>query len=220
MLSGTENFGRSQIVVEARKTKPKQNPSDSTWQKGKMKASKNSLSLIATAEAQRLARPHSLPQRLTSSGFAWLGSVTLAVALLSLSYSARAAGFVPFGEGTLASGQIVSMFQVTFDPGESFPWHFHPGPLWGVIVSGTLTEDEGCGTALNTYVAGSAFSETPGRVHRVFNFGTVPVVINFTAILPPCYANYNNAILVQEPRCEGKSGESHLEKIPDCPEAP
>jgi hypothetical protein len=108
------------------------------------------------------------------------------------------------------------MFQVTFAPGEAFPWHFHPGPLWGVIVSGTLTEDEGCGTALNVYPAGSAFSETPGRVHRVFNNGTEPVVINFTTVVPPCYANYNSTIFVDGPRCEGNSGRSHLEKIPPC----
>ena len=117
----------------------------------------------------------------------------------------------------MPSGQIVSMFQVTFDPGESFPWHFHTGPLWGVIVSGTLTEDEGCGTPLNVYPTGSAFSETPGRVHRVFNYGTVPVVINFTSIAAPCYANYNITIFVDGPNCEGASGRAHLEKIPACP---
>ena len=143
------------------------------------------------------------------------GTLLLALGLLSANI-ARAFDFVPFGEGTLASGNIVSMFQVTFEPGESFPWHFHPGPLWGVIVSGTLTEDEGCGTALNVYPAGSAFSETPGRVHRVFNYGTEPVVINFAAVLPPCYANYNNSIFVDGPRCEGNSGRSHLERIPPC----
>jgi len=143
------------------------------------------------------------------------GTLLLALGLLSANI-ASAFDFVPFGEGTLPTGEIVSMFQVTFAPGESFPWHFHPGPIWGVIVSGTLTEDEGCGTALNVYPAGSAFSETPGRVHRVFNYGTEPVVINFAAVLPPCYANYNNAIFVDGPRCEGTSGRSLLEKIPPC----
>ena len=127
------------------------------------------------------------------------GTLLLALGLLSANI-ASAFDFVPFGEGTLPSGQIVSMFQVTFAPGESFPWHFHPGPIWGVIVSGTLTEDEGCGTALNVYPAGSAFSETPGRVHRVFNYGTEPVVINFAAVFPPCYANYNSSIFVATDR--------------------
>jgi quercetin dioxygenase-like cupin family protein len=143
------------------------------------------------------------------------GALLLALGLLSANV-ASAFDFVPFGEGTLPNGNIVSMFQITFAPGESFPWHFHPGPLWGVIVSGSLTEDEGCGTALNVYPAGSAFSETPGRVHQVFNYGTEPVVINFAAVLPPCYANYNNSIFVDGPRCEGNSGRSHLERIPPC----
>jgi quercetin dioxygenase-like cupin family protein len=143
------------------------------------------------------------------------GTLLLALGLLSANM-ASAFDFVPFGEGTLPNGKIVSMFQVTFAPGESFPWHFHPGPIWGVIISGTLTEDEGCGTALKVYSAGDAFSETPGRVHRVFNYGTEPVVINFAGVFPPCYANYNSSLFVDGPRCEGTSGRSHLEKIPPC----
>jgi quercetin dioxygenase-like cupin family protein len=145
------------------------------------------------------------------------GCIVILIGALFSSFSAAALDFVPLGEGTLPSGQIVSMYQVTFDPGESFPWHFHPGSLWGIIISGTLTEDEGCGTSLNIYPAGTAFSETPGRVHRVFNFGAVPVVINFATVMPSCYGNYHDAILVESPECEGTSGQSHLEKIPSCP---
>ena len=144
------------------------------------------------------------------------GGAALAAAL-SWSHSAEAATFTPLGEGALPSGELVQSFQFTLDPGESVPWHFHPGPLYGIIVSGTLTEDEGCGSDLNVYKAGSAFSETPGRVHRVFNYGTEPVTIVFTAIVPACYRNYNSTILVPDgPRCEGQSGKSHLEKIPPC----
>jgi len=149
--------------------------------------------------------------------FTWLGCAGILITGLLSTQSTAAFSFVPFGEGTLPSGQIVSMYQVTFDPGESFPWHFHLGPLWGIIVSGTLTEDEGCGTALNVYPAGTAFAEIPSRVHRVFNFGAVPVVINFATIMPSCDGNYHDAILVDGPSCEGDSGQSHLEKIPPCP---
>src|SRR5438552_17111310 len=87
------------------------------------------------------------------------GALLLALGLLSANI-ASAFDFVPFGEGTLANGHIVSMFQVTFAPGESFRWHFYQGRLWVVIVSGTLAEGEGCGTAVYVYLAGSAFSET------------------------------------------------------------
>src|SRR5437868_8331711 len=62
------------------------------------------------------------------------GTLLLALGLLSANI-ARAFDFVPFGEGTLPSGKIVSMFQLTFAPAESFPCHFPPGPLAGVLVS-------------------------------------------------------------------------------------
>jgi len=130
--------------------------------------------------------------------------------------SARAFDFVPLGEGALPSGDLVQNFQFTIGLGKSVPWHFHPGRIFGVIVSGTLTEDEGCGQTMHEIKAGSAFAETPGRVHRVFNFGAEPVVIIFTFSVPPCYPNYSGTIFVDAPRCEGRSGKSHLEKIPPC----
>src|SRR5438105_5708957 len=183
--------------------------------KRKVKVNKETGSINTNAGTHDSGRGAAHTNGCLQPWFTRLGCLSLTTGLL-WSQSANAFNFVPLGEGTLSSGKIVSMFQVTFDPGESFPWHFHPGPLWGVIVGGTLTEDEGCGTGLNTYAAGSAFSETPGRVHRVFNYGTVPVVINFTAIVSACYSNYNSTILVAGPRCEGSSGRSLLEKIPTC----
>src|SRR5207237_6879836 len=78
------------------------------------------------------------------------------------------------------------------------------------------TQDEEREKLLNLAPADIAFSETPALSNRVFNYETEPVVINFAAVLPPCYANYNNAIFVDGPRCEGTSGRSHLEKIPPC----
>jgi len=61
---------------------------------------------------------------------------------------------------------------------------------------------------------GSAFFEETGKVHQVFNYGTVPVVIIVTFIVPPAYADYTGQISVDGPRCEGKSGRSHLESPP------
>ena len=146
---------------------------------------------------------------------AWLLGIS-ATALLAWGQAALAFDFLPLGEGKLPTGEIVSMFQVTFAPGESFPWHFHPGRLLGVVTTGTLTEDVGCSSPMEVHPAGSAFSEKPGAVHRVFNFGTVPVVINFTAIVPSCYGGYNSTILVTGPTCEGDSDRSRLEKVPPC----
>lgn len=98
------------------------------------------------------------------------------------------------------------------------PWHYHTGPGWGTIISGTLTEDEGYGTELNIYPAGSAFSEIPGRVHRVFNYGTVQAVFSWVEVYPAC-DTHQGTIFVNGPRCLGNSGRSRLEPIPDCDDA-
>ena len=128
---------------------------------------------------------------------------------------ALALSIAPISQGTLPGGQIVSVVQINLDPGDTVPWHYHTGPGWGTIVAGTLTEDEGCGKALSTFAAGSSFSEIPGKVHRVFNFGTALVVIIWVEIYPGCDPNAGT-IFVDGPRCKGNSGKSHLEKIPDC----
>ena len=180
-------------------------------QKGKMKYNNIITSELDNTNGAGTKRSTILKACLKVFGGAALATV------LGWSYSSGAATFVPLGVGALPSGELVESFQFTLNPGESVPWHFHPGPLYGIIVSGTLTEDEGCGSDLNVFKAGSAFSERPGRVHRVFNFGTDPVTIVFTGIFPACYGNYNITLFVPDgPRCEGDSGKAHLEKIPAC----
>ena len=144
-----------------------------------------------------------------------LASTALLATLVGgLPSAAKALGFVPLGEGALPSGNLVQNFQFTIYPGESVPWHYHPGIIYGVIVSGTLTADTGCGAPVQNISAGFAFSEDSGKVHQVFNYGTGPVVIIFTFIVPPLYAGYTGTIYVDGPRCEGKSGRSHLESPP------
>src|ERR1043166_8405517 len=111
-----------------------------------MKANNANSSINTQSEIETIKPPF---RRITAKlKLALYRTFLLALGLLSANI-ASAFDFVPFGEGTLPNGKIVSMFQVAFAPGESFPWHFHPGPLWGVIISGTLTEDEGCGTELD-----------------------------------------------------------------------
>jgi quercetin dioxygenase-like cupin family protein len=125
---------------------------------------------------------------------------TLAAA--GLSTSAMALDFMPLGEGALPSGSYVEDFQFTILPGETVPWHYHPGKIYGVIVSGTLTEDHGCGEPLGQLSAGSAFIEQAGAIHQVFNYGTEPVVIVFTFIVPAANKDYNGITLfVNGPRC-------------------
>jgi quercetin dioxygenase-like cupin family protein len=121
---------------------------------------------------------------------------------LAAAGTAQAFDFVPLGEGILPSGKFVQNFQFTIYPGETVPWHYHPGQIYGVIVGGTLTEETGCGRPAESITMGSAFSERPGAIHRVFNYGTDPVKIVFTFIVPPAYAGYTGTIYVKGPRCD------------------
>ena len=148
-------------------------------------------------------------------------SLTALAAIVTIALRAgvaHAISLTGIAQGKLPDGEVVSQFEVTFDPGDTFPWHYHPGPLYGVIVSGQLTEDHGCGAESLVHNAGEAFFEEPGRVHEVHNYGGVPVLIAFQAVTPSCFdaSGYNVSILVNGPRCKGNSGQSHLEKIPDC----
>lgn len=122
---------------------------------------------------------------------------------------ARAIDFLPLGEGVLPSGMYLQDFKLTLYPGETIPWHYHPGLFYGVIVSGVVTEEHGCGEPPGTLAAGSAFSETDGVIHRIFNNGTEPVVIMGTFIVPAQYAGYTGTIYVTGPRCERDHGHDH-----------
>ena len=71
---------------------------------------------------------------------------------------------------------------ITVDPGGSFGWHTHPGPVLVSVSSGTLSLDEptrhGCSHADVT--AGHGFIEGGGDVHLARNEGTTPVELNAT----------------------------------------
>jgi quercetin dioxygenase-like cupin family protein len=140
-----------------------------------------------------------------------VSTALLASLMVGLPSTAKALGFEPLGEGALPSGKFVQDVRVTLYPGESVPWHYHPGRVYGVIVSGTLTEEKGCGRPADTITAGSAFTEMTGVIHRVFNHGGEPVVILVTYIVPPAYAGYTGTIFVNGPRCEDGHDKSDLE---------
>ena len=71
---------------------------------------------------------------------------------------------------------------ITVDPGGSFGWHTHPGPVLVSIGSGTLTLVEpkrhGCGH--ENVTAGHGFIEGGGDVHLARNGGSTPVQLNAT----------------------------------------
>lgn len=140
--------------------------------------------------------------------------VAFATALL-WGQSVSALTITPVSQGQFPSGQIIQVVMIVINPGETLPWHYHTGTGWVTVISGTLTEDNGCGTSLVTYSAGTATTERAGHVHRLFNFGSEPVVFTGTLIFPGCDPN-NGTVFVNGPSCEGNSGQQHLQPLPNC----
>jgi quercetin dioxygenase-like cupin family protein len=74
---------------------------------------------------------------------------------------------------------------LTFQPGTVIDWHIHPGPVWGIINSGTLTahyDQSGCLTA---FPSGTALYVPAGTIHEEANDGTDLLQVVSTCILPP-----------------------------------
>jgi hypothetical protein len=79
--------------------------------------------------------------------------------------------------------------RVTFVPGGSSGWHWHPGPVFVGVASGTLTvyrEDCSHSTYFQGGPEGAAFFESATEASLlVRNEGTVPVVVYAQFIVPP-----------------------------------
>ena len=91
----------------------------------------------------------------------------------------------------------VSIRKNTFQPGDTGPWHYHPGPVYVILTAGTVTVIEGCGD-VKQYSSGDAFYEPAGGVHQVTNQGTVPVEFYTTGVVP---VGQPTRIVVDGPRC-------------------
>ena len=113
-----------------------------------------------------------------SSGVLLIGITAYAAVTFILAF-----GTIPHSE--LFDGPAgVTVRTLTIAPGESLQWHYHPGYAYNVIKSGTLTVEDGCGGE-ETLLAGQAFEELDGRVHRAKNLSaTEDVVIYNTFIIP------------------------------------
>jgi quercetin dioxygenase-like cupin family protein len=92
--------------------------------------------------------------------------------------------------GTISSSELfngspadVAVSQITMQPGDTIPWHYHPGLAYVILKSGTVTEDNGCGGS-EVFTAGQAFEEPFPRVHQVRNTGSVPAELYATIIVP------------------------------------
>jgi hypothetical protein len=66
-------------------------------------------------------------------------------------------------------GSRLFVQHVTFAPGQSTGWHNHPGPMFVMIIGGSLTVEDALGSncPTQTYVAGQGFVDRGfGNVHR------------------------------------------------------
>jgi quercetin dioxygenase-like cupin family protein len=92
---------------------------------------------------------------------------------------------------------------ITIAPGGSTGWHYHPGRIIGVVVSGTLTRSlAGRNGTCRTLTSrpGDAFVEEGGNghVHNGRNLGKTPVVLHATYILSP---NSPASVDANDPGC-------------------
>lgn len=69
---------------------------------------------------------------------------------------------------------------IVVDPGGSFGWHTHPGPVLVAVSHGTLAfyQPHGSHCPRSTVTAGQAFIEDGGDVHLARNEGSTPVELN------------------------------------------
>jgi len=96
---------------------------------------------------------------------------------------------VSLGQGTIPSSELfngpadLAVRQITMQPGDVIPWHYHPGRAYVVVKSGTVTENDGCG-GVEVFTAGQAFEEPVPNVHQVTNTGSVQAELIATIIVP------------------------------------
>lgn len=93
----------------------------------------------------------------------------------------------PIARAAASNGADVFVQHLRFAPNQAFPWHSHPGPVFGMVVSGSLTyEDAAAGTCRDrTYTAGRGFLDPGfGHVHRAIG-GPSGAEAYFFFILPP-----------------------------------
>jgi quercetin dioxygenase-like cupin family protein len=113
------------------------------------------------------------------------------------SVNAKAAGI----EITTHGRKDILITAITVDPGGTFGWHSHPGPVLVAVSKGTLTvfDSTGHGCRRSTVSAGDAFVEDGHHVHLARNEGAAPVELNATFLARPGTTEY----LKTEPRQPG-----------------
>jgi quercetin dioxygenase-like cupin family protein len=80
----------------------------------------------------------------------------------------------------------IVMVKFTLDPGGSFGWHQHSGPVWAIVTSGTLSIYDGDDATCTPHIygAGSALFDPGSDTHLGINETNEPVEIYATFMLP------------------------------------
>ncbi|GAB1333713.1 cupin domain-containing protein [Streptomyces sp. E-15] len=104
------------------------------------------------------------------------------------------AGATPAGPGvtgrilgqTTVGGTDYILREVTIPPGQSTGWHYHDGPLYGVVRQGTLSHFDSACASDGVYRTGASIREPSGSgyVHIGRNLGGTPLVLDVLYVLP------------------------------------
>jgi quercetin dioxygenase-like cupin family protein len=74
--------------------------------------------------------------------------------------------------------------ELTFQPGDATPWHYHPGPTLVTVKEGEITFTMGNCEARTYHVGQSWLEGHPGLVGRAQNTGTTVAKVNVVFITP------------------------------------
>ncbi|MEW1825992.1 cupin domain-containing protein [Streptomyces sp. NPDC088196] len=117
------------------------------------------------------------------------GSVAVAALLAGTAAQATPAG--PGVTATLISQTTIgdtdyTVREITIPPGQATGWHYHDGPLYGIVKQGTLSHFDSSCASDGVYHAGSPIQEPAGsgNVHIGRNLGNVPLVLDVLYVLP------------------------------------
>ncbi|MFE7797769.1 cupin domain-containing protein [Nocardia sp. NPDC057440] len=96
------------------------------------------------------------------------------ITAVTLAQTQIPAGLLPFVAGT-----DLVVREITIGPGGSTGWHYHDGPVFAFVRSGTLTHP-GPDCVAPVYRTGEFIYEPPGawNVHIGRNLGTEPLVLD------------------------------------------
>ncbi|WP_433732388.1 cupin domain-containing protein [Nocardia sp. CA-129566] len=102
------------------------------------------------------------------------------ITAVTLAQAQIPAGLLPF-----VAGRDLVVREITIAPGGSTGWHYHDGPVFGFVRSGTLTHP-GPDCAAPVYRTGDFIYEPEGswNVHIGRNLGSDPLVLDVVYATP------------------------------------